>query len=209
VNKRVSLVLFTIVVTVVFIAPITFLYLLTRPIVALNEEVFLKRAVLAAAGLDVPASSADAKALFDGRVEQLAAAVEAAGQVAGPVPEPVYGVKDGSGATAGWVITRTGPGLWGDITALVGFAADRQRLTGLEFLKQSETPGLGARIGERWFKEQFRGKRGPFTTVAEGERTTEHEFDAITGATFTSNAVRDLVNAVGAAAGSLPMEGTQ
>ena len=202
-NKRVSLVAFTIAVTVVFIAPITFLYLLTKPIVALNEEVFLKRAVLSAAGLAAPASNTEAKALFDSRVEVLPPGA------AGPSTEPVYRVKDGSGATAGWVITRTGPGLWGDITAVVGFAADRERLAGLEFLKQSETPGLGARIGERWFKQQFRGKRGPFSTVGEGEPATENEFDAITGATFTSNAVRALVNAVVADAAKLPKEGTE
>ena len=46
---------------------------------ALNEEVFLKRAVLAAAGLEVPASNAEAKALFDARVEALAAPAAAAG----------------------------------------------------------------------------------------------------------------------------------
>jgi Na+-transporting NADH:ubiquinone oxidoreductase subunit C len=191
VNKRVSLVLFTVAVTIGFIAPITFLYLLTKPIVALNEEVYLKRAVLAAAGLDLPASNADAKALFDDRMEVLPAAVPAAA----PAAEPVYRVKDGSGTTAGWVITRTGPGLWGNITAIVGFAADGERLTGLGFLKQSETPGLGARISEGWFREQFRGKRGPFTTVAEGEPAGENQFDAITGATFTSNAVLGIVNA--------------
>ena len=203
-NKRVSLVLFTIAVTVVFIAPISFAYLLTKPIVALNEEVFLKRAVLAAAGLEVPASNADAKALFDGRVEVFASPAAASG----PAHEPVYRVRDRSGAVAGWVITRTGPGLWGDITTVVGFEADRQRLTGIEFLKQSETPGLGARISEPWFKRQFRGKRGPFTTVGEGEPSKENEFDAVTGATITSGAVKAIVNAVVSAAGSLPKEGT-
>jgi Na+-transporting NADH:ubiquinone oxidoreductase subunit C len=186
-NKRVSLVLFTILVTVVFIAPISFAYLLTKPIVALNEEVFLKRAVLSAAGVELPATNAEVKTLFDGRVEAL------------PVPagtEPVYRVKDSAGATAGWVITRTGPGLWGDITTVVGFAADRAQLTGIDFLKQSETPGLGARISESWFKKQFKGKRGPFTTVGEGEPSKENEFDAVTGATITSGAVKTIVNAV-------------
>jgi Na+-transporting NADH:ubiquinone oxidoreductase subunit C len=186
-NKRVSLVLFTIAVTAVFIAPISFAYLLTKPIVALNEEVFLKRAVLSAAGVELPATNAEVKTLFDGRVEAL------------PVPagtEPVYRVKDSAGATAGWVITRTGPGLWGDITTVVGFAADRAQLTGIDFLKQSETPGLGARISESWFKKQFKGKRGPFTTVGEGEPSKENEFDAVTGATITSGAVKTIVNAV-------------
>jgi Na+-transporting NADH:ubiquinone oxidoreductase subunit C len=155
--------------------------------VALNEEVFLKRAVLSAAGVELPATNAEVKTLFDGRVEAL------------PVPagtEPVYRVKDSAGATAGWVITRTGPGLWGDITTVVGFAADRAQLTGIDFLKQSETPGLGARISESWFKKQFKGKRGPFTTVGEGEPSKENEFDAVTGATITSGAVKTIVNAV-------------
>ena len=186
-NKRVSLVLFTIAVTVVFIAPISFAYLLTKPIVALNEEVFLKRAVLSAAGVDLPATNAEVKDLFDGRVEALPAQAGT---------ELVYRVKDAAGATAGWVITRTGPGLWGDITAVVGFAADRQQLTGIDFLKQSETPGLGARISEPWFRKQFKGKRGPFTTVGEGEPSKENEFDAVTGATITSGAVKAIVNAV-------------
>ena len=198
-NKRISLVLFTIVVTVVFIAPISFAYLLTKPIVALNEEVFLQRAVLSAAGAELPATNADVKALFDGRVEPLPARAGT---------EPIYRVKDAAGATAGWVITRTGPGLWGDITAVVGFAADREQLTGIDFLKQSETPGLGARISEAWFRKQFQGKRGPFTTVGEGEPAKENEFDAITGATITSNAVLAIVNAVVGAAGTLPKEGT-
>ena len=186
-NKRISLVLFTIAVTVVFIAPISFAYLLTKPIVALNEEVFLKRAVLSAAGAELPATNADVKTLFDGRVEPLPARAGT---------EPVYLVKDTAGATAGWVITRTGPGLWGDITAVVGFAADREQLTGIDFLKQSETPGLGARISEPWFRKQFKGKRGPFTTVGEGEPSKENEFDAVTGATITSGAVKAIVNAV-------------
>lgn len=200
-HQRVSLVAFTAAVTVVFIAPITFLHLITRPIVALNEEVFLERAVLDAAGLDLPDSAADAKALFDSRIEPLAAP-----RAGSSLSEPVYRVKDGSGATAGWVITRTGAGLWGDITVVVGFAADRERLTGIEFLKQTETPGLGARIAERWFKEQFRGKRGPFTTVGEGQPAAEDQFDAITGATSTSNAVRDILNAVVVDARGLPKE---
>ncbi len=199
-NKRISLVLFTILVTVVFIAPITFVYLLTKPIVALNEEVFLKRAVLAAAGLEVPRDAAAAKELFDARV----AALPGGGGTRARLP------REGSaGATTGWVITRTGPGLWGDIVMVVGFAADRERLAGIEFLKQSETPGLGARIAEHWFKQQFKGKRGPFTTVGEGEPSAENQFDAITGATITSNAVMAIVNTVVAQAGTLPKEGTE
>jgi Na+-transporting NADH:ubiquinone oxidoreductase subunit C len=71
---------------------------------------------------------------------------------------------------------------------------DLKTLTGIEFIKQNETPGLGGRITESWFKEQFRGKRWPLTVVPEGDPAGDQEFQAITGATNTTNAVRDILN---------------
>ena len=189
-SKRVMIVVFTVLVTVVFVSPISLVYLLTKPTVELNEQVFLRRSVLYAAGLKVPPAPAEISALFDARVEQKSGN-----------GGPYYLVKDEAGQPAGYVFLRSGPGLWGEITAAVGFDARLEKLTGVDFLKQSETPGLGARIGEAWFREQFRGKRGPFTTVGEGEPAAENQFDAITGATLTSGFVKDLLNAAVGQAG--------
>jgi Na+-transporting NADH:ubiquinone oxidoreductase subunit C len=183
-SKRVMIVVFTVLVTVVFVSPISLMYLVTKPKVELNEKVFLRRSVLYASGLKVPPTPAEISALFDARVEQ-----KTGGQ------GDYYLVKDESGQPAGYVFLASGPGLWGEITAVLGFDAKLEKFTGVDFLKQSETPGLGARIGESWFREQFRGKRGPFTTVGEGEPAAENQFDAITGATLTSNFVKDLLNA--------------
>jgi Na+-transporting NADH:ubiquinone oxidoreductase subunit C len=182
-NKRVMIVVFTVLVTVVFVSPISLVYLVTKPKVELNEKVFLRRSVLYAAGLPVPAAPAEISALFDERVEERSGG-----------GGPYYLVKDQDGRPAGYVLLASGPGLWGEITAAVGFDAGLEKLTGVDFLKQAETPGLGARIGEGWFREQFRGKRGPFTTVGEGEPAAENQFDAITGATLTSSFVKDLLN---------------
>jgi Na+-transporting NADH:ubiquinone oxidoreductase subunit C len=193
-SKRVMIVVFTVLVTVVFVSPISLMYLVTKPAVELNEQVFLKRSVLYAAGLGVPSAPAQIAELFDTRV------VEKSG---GPGTPPYYLVKDQAGQPAGYVFLRSGPGLWGEITAAVGLDAGLEKLTGVDFLKQSETPGLGARIGESWFREQFRGKRGPFTTVGEGEPAAENQFDAITGATLTSNFVKDLLNAAVGQVGDL------
>jgi Na+-transporting NADH:ubiquinone oxidoreductase subunit C len=184
-SKRLWIVVFTVMVTVVFITPISLLHLLTKPIVDLNEEVFLKRSVLYAAGLPVPARAPEIVALFNERVQERpgAAGNPAYYQINGPGGQPV-----------GYVFIRTGPGLWGEITATVGFDRSLEKLTGVDFLRQSETPGLGARIAEPWFREQFRGKKGPLTVVAEGEPAGENEFDAITGATLTTSFVKDLLN---------------
>jgi len=183
-SKRIMIVVFTVLVTVVFVSPISLVYLVTRSTVELNEQVFLLRSVLYAAGLPVPPTAAEISALFDARVEEKTGSGGS-----------YYLVKDESGEPSGYVFLQNGPGLWGEITATVGFDARLERLTGVDFLRQNETPGLGARIGESWFREQFRGKRGPFSTVAEGEPTAENQFDAVSGATLTSNFVKDLLNA--------------
>ena len=184
-KKAIVTVLFTILVTVVFVAPISLVYLLTKDRVALNEAVFLKKAVLFAAGVPLPATGEEVVAAFTARVEEVK-------RQSGP---SWYRIRSEAGEPSGYVFIRTGPGLWGEITAAVGFDAGLASLTGVDFLKQSETPGLGARISETWFREQFRGKRGPFTTVGEGEPAGENQFDAITGATITSNAVLGILNA--------------
>jgi len=191
-SKRVMIVVFTVLVTVVFVSPISLMYLITKPAVELNERVFLRRSVLYASGLQVPPTPAEISALFDSRVEQKSGS-----------GGNYYLVKDETGQPAGYVFLRSGPGLWGEITAALGFDARLEKLTGVDFLKQSETPGLGARIGESWFREQFRGKRGPFSTVGEGEPAAENQFDAITGATLTSNFVKDLLNAAVGQVGKL------
>jgi Na+-transporting NADH:ubiquinone oxidoreductase subunit C len=191
-SKRIMIVVFTVLVTVAFVSPISLVYLVTKPKVDLNERVFLQRSVLYAAGLKVPSTPEEISALFGQRVEQKT----------GKGGE-FYLVRDEAGQPAGYVFLQSGPGLWGEITAAVGFDARLEKLTGVDFLKQAETPGLGARIGESWFREQFRGKRGPFTTVGEGERDAENQFDAITGATLTSNFVKDLLNAAVGQVGEL------
>jgi Na+-transporting NADH:ubiquinone oxidoreductase subunit C len=191
-SKRVMIVVFTVLVTVVFVSPISLMYLITKPTVELNEQVFLKRSVLYAAGLEIPREPARIVELFDARVEEKSGS-----------GGPYYLVKGQDGQPAGYVFLRRGPGLWGEITAALGFDAKLEKLTGVDFLKQGETPGLGARIGESWFREQFRGKRGPFTTVGEGEPSAENQFDAITGATLTSSFVKDLLNAAVGQVGEL------
>jgi Na+-transporting NADH:ubiquinone oxidoreductase subunit C len=191
-KKRILMILFTVAVTIAFISPVSFLYLITRQKVRQNEEVFVKKAVLSAAGITVVGGNEGVLSAFADRIE-----------VTKSGAEPLYRVRDGLGGTAGYVLTKSGPGLWGEISATVGFDRDGQRLTGVDFLRQSETPGLGARISEKWFREQFRGKRGPFTTVPEGEKAAEDQFDAITGATVTSNAVKAILNSAVAQATEL------
>jgi len=151
----------------------------TRGRIRVNEQAVLRRAVLMAAGLDeVPAAPA--------AVEERFAAL------ATPLADGGYRVGERV-----VVVPGAAQGLWGPIQAMVGFDPQDRRLVGIAFLAHQETPGLGARIEEPWFRAQFRGLAWPVALAAEGQPRTEGEFDAITGATITSAAVRDLVNAAG------------
>lgn len=92
-----------------------------------------------------------------------------------------------------------GRGFWDMIRGWLVVDTKSKTIQGIDFTEHSETPGLGARITEDWFKEQFVGK--PYDRVdAQGVRLQvvtraekPTEVDAITGATETSRAVQRLL----------------
>jgi len=81
-------------------------------------------------------------------------------------------------------------GYQGPIKLLVGFEPDESIIFGVKILEHSETPGLGARIAEE--KED----QETFLDGLEGEIKKKDEYDTITGATISSNAVIDGVISV-------------
>ena len=101
-----------------------------------------------------------------------------------------------------YVLPVTGRGLWGGLWGYIALNADKKTVYGTYFYHESETAGLGARIGERWFQEQFNGKpvfaEGNTETVElkvvkAGASKAETEVDGVTGATLTSVGVSDMV----------------
>lgn len=185
-KERIDTLIFMVLVTFFFISGVSLTYLFTRDTVKRNQALFLCRAVFQAAGVTLPEGAEALEKLYRERVVDV---TDETGKL-------LYcKVRDGKGtATQAWVLPLSGPGLWGPIEVVVGFNADRTALTGLDVLSNNETPGLGGRITETWFTEQFRGKMGPFTTVAEGEVDGKNQFDAITGASITSKAMVKILN---------------
>ncbi len=102
---------------------------------------------------------------------------------------------DGGGTAIGYVLTvNTHEGYGGDIRFTMGIRADGS-LNGISLLEISETPGLGMRAGEV-LVPQFAGRSAQaFTYVKGGGAAAENEIDAISGATITTNAVTNGVNA--------------
>lgn len=101
-----------------------------------------------------------------------------------------YVVRDASDYPVGYALPINGQGLWGSIRGYLGVTATFDRLLGIEFIEQNETPGLGGRIDEPWFKEQFQDiQLRPEEKIEYGSG-----LDAITGATSSSNAVLHMLN---------------
>lgn len=100
-----------------------------------------------------------------------------------------FALRDESGEAEAYAVPFTGSGLWGTIHGYAGVSSDLKELKGIVFTNQNETPGLGGRIDEDWFREQFRG-----LSLADGAPEKyglvgDKEIDEITGATQTSNAI--------------------
>ena len=87
------------------------------------------------------------------------------------------------------VLPMRGSGLWGPIWGYLAISADGQTIIGATFDHKSETPGLGGEITTDKFKSQFSGK--PF--MNDGQMVPV-EVDAISGATKTSNGVKDMID---------------
>jgi Na+-transporting NADH:ubiquinone oxidoreductase subunit C len=186
-KKRLFPILFMLAITVVFISVTTAIYTFTEEKIKINEKLVLKRAVLSAAGVTLPEDPAGIDNLYNRVVQEI---TDSSGKVL------YYEVAESEYSSGkAYVIITTGSGLWGDITAAVGIDENVDTLTGIEIIDQNETPGLGGRITENWFTTQFRGKKGPLNSVPEGQTTSEQQFQAITGASYSTAAIKSIVNA--------------
>lgn len=97
----------------------------------------------------------------------------------------------------GWVVQVAPSGFGGAIDMVVGVDTSFT-ITGVDIIKMTETSGLGANASKPEFKEQFKGASGSVAVTKDGGA-----INALTGATITSRAVADGVNAALEAAKSL------
>ncbi len=119
------------------------------------------------------------------------------------------------GATQRTVYRRTDPGkeavgfdfggmgFWDRINGIVVLTPDLGQIVNIQFFDHKETPGLGARIEEQWFTDQFKGL--PVDWEKEKDKRVligpspdpdaRNRVDAITGATQTSMALMTFLNA--------------
>ncbi len=174
----------------VFIVSFAFVFLLsltnqaTIEQVELNQEIVRQGAILSAMGIEAEDSEE-----IQEKYDTVATDPDAGLYVATVNGQLVYGTQ------------FAGPGLWGTIEGVIAVTADLREIVGIEIVSDNETPGLGGRINEPWFKDQFRGERvtadGIDVTHIAGDGDPDRVnglIDGITGATRTSDSMEAIVN---------------
>lgn len=183
-------ILFMAILTAVFTFVLSFLNFSTADRVEFNEKTELREKILYTFDIDAPTDDPEATAkIFDEKIEEIKVSNGEEDE------NPIYIHKE-NGETIGYAIPVRGSGLWGSILGYVGIKEDYSEIIGVEFINHSETPGLGGRIDELEYKEQFRGIKledpnGEFIIY---NPAPGGNVDAISGATLTSKAVTEIIN---------------
>ncbi len=103
--------------------------------------------------------------------------------------------KGSDGSTLGYVITVLAKdGSQANITFSVGIAADGT-VNGYSITSIAETPGLGDKAKNEEFYSQFQNKQVEKFDVVKQAPVSDSEIEAISGATITSRAMTNGVNA--------------
>ena len=158
-------------------------YQITKEPIALAEE-----AAAMAAYKEVFAEAADFSEL------EVKADALAQGGITGTDINNVFEALGSDGSLLGYVLVVTShEGYGGDIQFTMGIANDGTT-NGISILAIAETPGLGMEA-DKILKPQYAGKNvSQFIVTKTGAASDEH-IDAISGATITSDAVTNGVNA--------------
>ena len=104
--------------------------------------------------------------------------------------------KDDDGEIVGYVVSvTTSDGFEGNITLSLGIEPDG-RTCGIAYTELNETPGMGMRCAEPAFQDQFNGRTSRKFVLNKGDSIpTEDTIDTVSGASTTSGAVVNAVNA--------------
>ncbi len=107
----------------------------------------------------------------------------------------VMEAKDASGSVIGYALSLSTNGYGGELVIAYGYGIDGTSM-GIDILVSSETATLGGHASDPEFKDQFAGKSvESFSYVKGGGASADNEINAISGATVTTEAVTNAVNA--------------
>ena len=107
----------------------------------------------------------------------------------------IYEAKDASGNTVGYTLKVLPSGYGGTIELMVGIDSAKGQVSGINVVSNSEPAGLGAKSTDPEFSDQYKGKPLEELSVLKNGTPGDTEIKAISGATITSTAVTNGVDA--------------
>lgn len=122
-----------------------------------------------------------------------------------PGIDAVYAARDTSNALIGLVIESSHRGYAGNLPIMIAINSDAE-ISNLKLLANEETPGLGKKVENKSFYEQFIGESITKEFTVNPADSSEVLIDAVAGATISSRAVAESINQAGAAAIKLAAE---
>ena len=150
------------------------------------------------AAQDVTAETLDAALTDMANWTVLDAGADIAGLGQRPNFAQIFLLRDDDGVSLA-LLPVAGQGYGGQIDAILAVHGDMNTIAGIAITQHAETPGLGGRIEDRSWQQNFPGTiirddSGDVRfSVARGDATTDYEVDGITGATRTGSGITRMM----------------
>lgn len=191
-------IVFMIVLSIIFVGVLAVLFRLSEPKINAQKQESYQRLVLGLCAASIAAATGkDANQIisqYPQSYQEYIRELELKGQ-----DRPSFAVVINDN-----VIVRCvdipGKGLWDKMRCLVAVSPDLTLIKEVSIYEQMETPGLGARISEDWFQNQFKGKQvivdGKFIEmelISEKQPPQGEQINKVTGATISSQAVLKML----------------
>lgn len=107
----------------------------------------------------------------------------------------VYKCFDADQKVIGWAVQAAGTGFVDKISLVVGLTPQAETMNAIKVIENLETPGLGNKIVGPWADQyQNLSAKQEIVLKKSGADKDKNEIDAITGATWSSRYVTDIVN---------------
>jgi Na+-transporting NADH:ubiquinone oxidoreductase subunit C len=177
-KERILMIVFILVLGSVLTSALVAVTNYTNPIIEMNNVITVKRSILDA--LEISYTEDSVEDIFSDNIDIV------------PEEEEVYYFTQ-NGDVA---FEISGSGLWGPIEGVIALNPGYETIKGLTIIRQEETPGLGGRIGEKEFLNQFKNKMiiPKLEITAPGKAQNKNQVDGITGATMSGKALEVLLN---------------
>lgn len=182
-------IVFTFIITFIFTGILAIANEFTKNRIERNNELFYKRSILRANQIHFD-SNRMIEELFDTKLSR---------KKIGNEIIYVYEKEIDDTVEQYYSIIFHGNGLWGPINGVLTVNESLDTIIGIDFIEQNETPGLGGRIEENDFLEQFQNKtildnKIEFVSGLVHRTKADNKIDSISGATLTSNSVEKIIN---------------